>query len=140
MFLSICLAILNLELFESLFLFIQVFIQRPHDPHIYYHILFMILWYILLYILLYLYYIWYRLSCLSKSILLFEEMAKYHPLHHLVMYIVSILWIYSYLVIFTLISCNGYYIIYLSYLLYCYIYIIIETLFTPPSQLSSIFL
>ena len=77
---------------------------------------------------------------LSKSILLFGEMAKYHPLHHLVMYNVTILWIYSYLVIYTVISCNGYYIIYLSYLLYCYIYNIIETLFTPPSLLSYIFL
>ena len=38
---------------------------------------------LLLYISLYLYYIWYRFSCLSKSILLFEEMAKHqhHPLH-----------------------------------------------------------
>ena len=32
--------------------------------------------YILLYISLYLYYIWYRFSCLSKSILPFKEMAK----------------------------------------------------------------
>ena len=77
---------------------------------------------------------------LSKSILLFGEMAKYHPLHHLVMHNVSILWIYSYLVISTVISCNVYYIIYLSYLYIICIYIIIETLFTPPSQLSYIFL
>ena len=104
--------------------------------------------YIYYYLYYYLYlYIWYRfyhlsksIYHLSKSILLFEEMAKYHPLHHLVMYIVSILWIYSYLVISTVISCNVYYIIYLSYLLYCYIYIIIETLFTPSSQLSYFFL
>ena len=75
---------------------------------------------------------------LSKSILLFGEMVKYHPLHHLVMYNVSILWIYSYLVISTVIPCYGYYIIYLSYLYIICIYIIIETLFTPSSQLSFI--
>ena len=69
---------------------------------------------LLLYISLYLYYIWYRFSCLSKSILSFKEMAK------LVITVVSTV-IYSY-------SCYIYCYISLYYLTY----IIIETLFTPP--------
>ena len=76
---------------------------------------------LLLYISLYLYYIWYRFSYLCKSILPFKEMAK------LVIAVVYTV-IYSYLVILLL------------YIYLIYLYLIIETLFTPPSQLSSIFL
>ena len=69
---------------------------------------------------------------LSKSILLFGEMVKYHPLHHLVIYNVSILWIYSYLVISTVISCNVYYIIYLSYLYIILSILLYKLCLLPP--------
>ena len=78
---------------------------------------------------IYLYYIWYRLSFLSKSILLFIEI-------HCTIWgnglNCGILW-------YIMLSCYLYYIISILSLYYL-IYIIIETLFTPHSQLSNIFL
>ena len=88
-----------------------------------------ILYYIVLYLVIYLYYIWYRLSFLSKSILLFIEI-------HCTIWgnglNCGILW-------YIMLSCYLYYIISILSLYYL-IYIIIETLFTPHSQLSFIFL
>ena len=78
---------------------------------------------------IYLYYIWYRLSFLSKSILLFIAI-------HCTIWgnglNCGILW---YIMIF----CYLFYIISVLCIYYC-IYIILETLFTPHSQLSFIFL